>query len=376
MSTERRILFVQYTNPGNYPPLHHSSRMLADEGWAVRFLGVKTAGADLAMRPHPGIALQRLGHAPPGPLQKVHYAVFNALVGREILRWRPHWVYASDFWSCPAALLALRLGCRVVYHEHDEPSRRRASAFARICLRARNRLASRAQVCVLPNETRRLRFAEQHTGAHTIRVWNCPARSEVQPARAGEGVRALVLHYHGSIGAPMLPETLLNAMRMLPGDVRLRVFGYETIGSRGYSQQLRLRARNLGIEPRLELHGAVNRAKLWPELRAAVVGVSLTPLSSIDPNLEALAGASNKTFDYLAAGLSLLITDREDWTGPFGQYGAACDPHNPESIAAALRRLYEDRAATRARGERGRQRVLEEWNYEEQFQPVKALLDA
>ena len=33
----RRIMYVQYVNPGMYPPLEHSSRILADAGWEVCF---------------------------------------------------------------------------------------------------------------------------------------------------------------------------------------------------------------------------------------------------------------------------------------------------------------------------------------------------
>ena len=40
-----RILYVQYTNPAGYPPLEHSSRMLADAGWEVLFLGTGALGA-------------------------------------------------------------------------------------------------------------------------------------------------------------------------------------------------------------------------------------------------------------------------------------------------------------------------------------------
>jgi glycosyltransferase involved in cell wall biosynthesis len=375
MTGERRILYVQYTNPANYPPLQHSSRILADDGWQVRFVGARTRGANLALQPHTRLTLRLLRHAPPGPLQKLHYATFLALIAREITQWRPQWLYASDLWSCPAGLLAARLGCRVIYHEHDEPAGVGASMFARVCLRARSRLALRAALCVLPNERRRERFAEQHAGANTVTVWNCPELAEVQEQRSVDRGPGFVVHYHGTIGEPLVPESLLSALRLLPGDVRLRLFGYETLGSHGYGKHLRLRARNLGVEPRFELHSAVNRAALWPEMRNAMVGISMVPLNSPDTNLQTLAGASNKTFDYLASGLALLISDRPDWTSMFGELGAACNPGNAQSVAAALRRLYDDRAGTRARGERGRRQVLHEWNYQRQFQPVKALLD-
>ena len=31
----RSVLYLQYTSPANYPPLEHSSRILADAGWQV-----------------------------------------------------------------------------------------------------------------------------------------------------------------------------------------------------------------------------------------------------------------------------------------------------------------------------------------------------
>ena len=41
-----RILYVQYTNPAGYPPLEHSSRILADAGWSALFLGTGALGAN------------------------------------------------------------------------------------------------------------------------------------------------------------------------------------------------------------------------------------------------------------------------------------------------------------------------------------------
>ncbi|MEX2284606.1 MAG: glycosyltransferase [Gemmatimonadota bacterium] len=376
MSTNHRILYIQYTNPANYPPLEHSSRILADAGWDVRLLGTRSGRDDLAVPDHPRIKVRGGQGVAPGAMQKLNYLSYAASVLSEVARWRPSWVYASDLWSCPIAVAALRFGCRAIYHEHDEPPHT-GSMFLRSCLRSRRTLARRAAVCVLPNEQPRVRFAMEHPEAHTVRVWNCPSLAEVQPPRTEGGDRkTFKLYYHGSLGAPLVPPALLGAVRLLPGDVRLRLIGYETIGSQGYVDALRLQARNFGIEARIEWKGKVNRNQLWPQMRDAAVGISLVPRSSSEPNLEALAGASNKTFDYLAAGLALLITDRPDWTEMFGDYGFACDPENPDSIAGALMELYTDRAVTRSLGESGRQRIREEWNYERQFEHVLELLNA
>jgi glycosyltransferase involved in cell wall biosynthesis len=51
-------------------------------------------------------------------------------------------------------------------------------------------------------------------------------------------------------------------------------------------------------------------------------------------------------------------------------YGLACDPDDPRSIAAALHWFLEHPVEMRKMGERGRQKIRTEWNYETQFSPV------
>ena len=56
-------------------------------------------------------------------------------------------------------------------------------------------------------------------------------------------------------------------------------------------------------------------------------------------------------------------------------YALACDPTDPKSIAAALQWFLEHPVQMRNMGEKGRRRILEEWNYERQFLPVLQLLN-
>jgi len=65
--SERRILYVQFTNPAAYPPLEHSARLFADAGWDVMFLGTGALGADrLEFRPHRRIQVKRMRFVPGG----------------------------------------------------------------------------------------------------------------------------------------------------------------------------------------------------------------------------------------------------------------------------------------------------------------------
>src|SRR5947209_1785098 len=141
--TANRILYLQYTNPAGYPPLEHGSRMLADAGWQVLFLGTRAWGAgNVHFPPHPNIRVKCLSFCRAGLRQKLHYLRFGLWVVSWALRWRPHWIYASDLLSCPVGLLLSYLpGSRLIYHEHDSPQADARSQVHDWCLACRGRLA-------------------------------------------------------------------------------------------------------------------------------------------------------------------------------------------------------------------------------------------
>lgn len=372
---QRRILYVQYTNPAGYPPLEHSSRLLADKGWQVMFLGTLAAEEDVFCFPkNENIIVRNLAFCPFGLRQKLHYLWFSLWVMGWTLRWRPQWIYASDLLACPIALLLNFLpGAQLIYHEHDSPDGSSPSLFLRLCLRARQKLAQRAEICVLPNQQRADRFSrEVANGKRVFLIWNCPRREEVSPLRFPRAKDRMIVYYHGVLGPSYVSPSVLKAIAMLPSEVRLRVIGYETIGSQGYLNYLKEEARRLGIGNRMELLGPMPRYQALMQCSECDVGLGLIPIRSGDVNNIHKIGASNRPFDYLACGLALLVSDLPDWRATYVEpgYGLACDPDNPESIAASLRWFLDHRDETHKMGELGRQRILAEWNYEQQFQPV------
>jgi glycosyltransferase involved in cell wall biosynthesis len=380
----RRILYIQYTNPAVYPPLEHSSRILADAGWDVMFLGAGSDGeSDRFQFPaHSRICVRRMAVCKAGIRQKLHFGLFCLWVLSCVIRWRPKCVYASDLFSSPVSLaLSAWPGLRVIYHEHDSPeeSLSGTSVFMRFVLWCRLQLAGRSDANVLPNGRRAEQFRKAtRTGRPVLTAWNCPEKREViaGPRAAHDG--KVVLFYHGSINPARLPLAVVRAMATMPDRFLLRVAGYGTEGHRGHVQTLREEAERLKIGASIECIGALpTRAELLAECGRADVGLSLMPKAGSDPNLNAMTGASNKPFDYLACGLALLVSDLPDWREMFVNpgHGLACDPEDPASIARALRQLAENPEHMRAMGERGRQRIIAEWNYETQFSPVLSSLE-
>jgi glycosyltransferase involved in cell wall biosynthesis len=380
------VLYLQYTNPAAYPPLQHSSRLLADEGWEVLFLGSDSEGSRcLRFPPHERITVRRLSSAPPGWRQKLHYVFFALWALAWVARWRPQWVYASDPMACPAALLLSCVpGVSVVYHEHDSPppegQATNESAFFRLVRRARSKLSRRAAVCVLPNEQRVQHFVEE-TGTPPRRVqcvWNCPARSEAEHENERRTDDKIHVFYHGSLNKARLPFTVLEALAQLPDHVHLRVAGYETAGSKGYCDELKKRARRLGIAHRVDILGAVpRRHALLEHTRRCHIGLSFMPMEASGINMQHMAGASNKPFDYLACGLPLVVSDLPDWRAMYVEpgYGRACDPTDPRDIATTIQAFLDDPQMAQDMGRAGRERIAQDWNYESGFEDVMSQME-
>jgi glycosyltransferase involved in cell wall biosynthesis len=372
-----RILYIQYNNPGAYPPLLHSSQILAREGWQVLFLGIGMNS--MTIPEHPNVQVKLRGFCPPGWKQKLHYLWFSAWCFFWACRWRPDWIYASDLGSpFPAMFARVALGCQLVFHEHDTPAPYNPahdSAFLRLFYWARRKCACLADLCILPNENRAKLFRSQTGAARVAVVWNCPSVEEVTaPKKTPDPVLRLL--YHGSIVPERLPLTVVQALKQVSRPVLLTIVGYETIGAPGYVAQIRQTAKELGIPDRLEIIGALPREDLMPVCATCDVGLALLPIHHPDVNLENMTGASNKPFDYLACGLAVLVSRLPAWQNLYVStgYGFACNPTDPLDIAAAIEYCCDHRKEIQAMGERGRQRILSEWNYEAQFQNIVKLL--
>jgi glycosyltransferase involved in cell wall biosynthesis len=373
---DRRVLYIQYTDPAAYPPLEHSAHILAAAGWEVRFVAIESYGArGMKLRPHERISVVKIGGRSGGPGGLLKYATFAARTAHLARRFRPTWIYASDALSAPAVLLARTLtGARLVYHEHDVPARARTATHG-MMMRARDRLISAADVLVAPSEGRRASLGSEASRARV--VWNCPMTDEV--AHATPGARdTITLVYAGSISPDRLPASFVRALSLLPQHVRLRVIGYQTVGAPGYVEDLVVAAREAGVMDRVEIRAPVDRAVLMKtEIDACDIGIATINTASRDESLRTMAGASNKAFDYMARGLPFLVNAETSWRDMFVTpgYAVACEPSDPASIAAAVTRLL-DPARRAEMGERARTRILGEWNYEHQFAPVLAAMNA
>jgi glycosyltransferase involved in cell wall biosynthesis len=370
-SRTKRVLFLQVVEPGMYPPIIAAAHLMADAGCQVTVLASPSADSQLRMPEHPGITVHRIAQRPNYVVRKHDYLRYMAAAAGLALRWRPDIVYASDWLGTVPGLLAARLaGARLVYHEHDSPS---AGALRSWLARFRAKVARNADLVIFP-DAERAEIVRREIGfpAERLRiVWNLPRRAE-QPTLAPKADMPLLLWYHGSITPDRLPPSAIEAVASLGGCVRLQIAGYEAPLARGYiSHMLDLASREKAA-PFVSYVGQIARQDLLARATAAHIGLAFMPPCSNDINMQHMTGASNKSFDYMAAGLALLVSDLPDWRHMFVTpgYALACDPTSTPSIASALRWFIDHPDALRQMAVDARAKIAAEWNYDSAFAPV------
>jgi len=368
-----RVLFLQATEAGGYPPIIHASSLMALAGWNVVILNAPIAGHDLAYPPCPGVNVRTVASRPSHVMGRLDYVQYVLAAARLAVTFRPDVIYASDPLGAGPGLLAARLARAVlVYHEHDTPG---PGTLRSPIARFRRSAARKARLVVFPNEAR-ARIAQTELGFRDDQlqiVWNVPRRIEL-PHLPGSQESAITVYYHGSITPERIPESVVAAVAQTGRRARLRIMGYEAPGAPGYVARL-LELGNRSGENVVEYLGQVpTRSSLFAESARADVGLALMPQRTSDLNLMHMMGASNKVFDYMASGLAVLVTDLPEWIGGFVNpgYGRSCDPADPTSIASQLNWFASNPAERRNMGVRGRAKIESDWNYERAFAPILA----
>lgn len=378
-ATPRRIFFVQATDATSYPPVMNAASVLHDAGHAVRLLSAPIASRPLGFPDGWSVRVDETRPRDSDIMGAMDYARYLVKAVWIAMTWRPQWIYASDPISCfPALVAAWVCGAQIIYHEHDSPDSE--PALNRLFRWARRRVFGTARLVVFPSESRAkaVLAGSRVQPREWLTVWNVPRRSEIPPTREPPSA-ALRLYYHGSINPDRLPAAVVEALAAFEGRITLDIAGYETASGKGHVQSLQALAERLGIGGCVHYVGQVSGHDAL--LRAAArcdVGLALMPMQSDDVNMRHMAGASNKPFDYLAAGLDLVVSDLEEWRALFVEKGlaVAVDPSQSPSLVDAFGRL-EARAGERAaRAERARAMIRDGWHYEVLFAPVRRVIEA
>jgi glycosyltransferase involved in cell wall biosynthesis len=374
----RKILFLQCTNAGNYPPIINAAKIFASNGWRVTILSSPSIETlDLGVGKHAGLIHLITRVRPTSQVQPLEYLNYILASIRLALRLRPNVIYASDPLGALPALSASKVsGAQIVYHEHDSPA---PGSLRPFIAHMRARVARVSRVIIFPNEARS-RIAKEElcfSDEELHIVWNLPRLGEL-PIVKSKPESPLIVYYHGHITPDRLPESVVGALHRFQGRIRLVIVGYEAPSAPGYIERI-VSIGKLHNGPDLVRYaGQFARENLLDQATCAHVGLALMPFFSTNVNMCHITGASNKAFDYMAAGLALLVSDLPEWHEIFVKPGfaIACACHSEESLAAALGWFLDNVNERRSMAARNRAKIEKDWNYDTGFGGVLASLEA
>jgi glycosyltransferase involved in cell wall biosynthesis len=249
-------------------------------------------------------------------------------------------VHANDLDTLPAGWLAARAArARLVYDAHelysefetDPPRLARRAALA-----LERALARRADAVITVSPA--LASELEHRlglGARPIVVLNAPEAAQAEVRELSESGRLRAV-YHGAFGAGRPLEDLLDALAAAP-DVQLSIRVV-----RMPPEVIRVAAAARGVADRLAAEPPLPPGDLVEGLRSCEVGIVFDrPLTR-----NADVSLPNKLFEYLAAGLAVVVprlTAMAELVEEAG-VGVVYDAGSSSALAAALSELAGDRS--------------------------------
>jgi glycosyltransferase involved in cell wall biosynthesis len=195
----------------------------------------------------------------------------------------------------------------------------------------------------------------------TVVVQNFPLLDEVFPASRPYLERPPLVLYIGAITASRGVLELIDAMALLPETLQARL----ALGGELEPSELEQQARQKPGWKHTDYAGWQNRCGLLDLLSRARIGVV-----PILPTPNHMDSQPIKLFEYMIAGLPVVASNlpRQGEIMRETQCGLLVEPGQPKALAEAIQWLLEHPEEAQAMGKRGRQAVLQTYNWDSQAQ--------
>ncbi len=280
----------------------------------------------------------------------------------EIGSLRPDAIICHDLemlWASVRAGRALRIP--VLYHAHEdwpamvsERSRLEGLLFGLL----ERRLVRSVDHIYVAGEERARRY--RRWGKAVTVIYGAKSLSEMPPvseadrlairAAAGYAPTDAVVGIAGSLGRDEAVPAVLDALALLPGNVKLYIIG----GGERKVAETKALVEARGISSRVSFTGRLPTPEYLRQTAAIDLGLALYfPTTTNQTTVVPL-----KLFDYMGLGIPILGSDFEELRQIITKTcacGATTDPQNPEAIRRAVEALLRDPEGRRAMGMRARE---------------------
>lgn len=366
-----KICIIQYNSSRFLTRVDRSARTLAEAGYEVVLIAIKDDETD-AFEDRDDYVVKRVTLASrrlPARfgLRVLRFieAIFKTFVAA--YRERADIYDARDAEPLFVAHLAARLRHAKLVYDSDELNLDRNKPFCRkrwwrfLMRRFEGFYARRADAVITTDHGRADVLVERYGIPRPDVVLNVPdVSAELEPdldfRKGALGDHRYLLIYQGVlIENRGIPE-MMRAMPLLP-ECRLALVGY---GHKGAAYKAI--ARDEGLTDSVVFFDAVPFERLMRYTASADIG--MIPL--IPAVLSYVYAAPNKLFEYMMAGLPVVVSDLPDMAKVVTEERVGtliADPTSPESIADAVRRLIEGNESLTDVGARARRAALARYNW-------------
>jgi glycosyltransferase involved in cell wall biosynthesis len=318
-----------------------------------------------------GFLIQDLGRASGGRAGRWLLGSWRAW--RHLRRMRPELVHFHDPELLPVGFLLRLQGCRVIYDVHENVPqqilekywlpgilRRPIACLASLLEYLGGRFFS-AIVTATP------KIAERFPPHKTVIVQNFPTLSELElPQTLPYAQRPPHFAYVGNITVIRGTREMIQAVGKLPSERGTHLW----LAGKFAPQNLQKEVSALPGWERVNYMGWTDRKQT-----AELFAKSCAGLVLFHPVPNHIDAQPNKLFEYMAAGLPVIVSDFPLWRKIVGDGGCGLlvDPMDTRAIADAMQWMLDHPAEAEAMGRRGREAVVAKFNWNKEQEKLLAL---
>lgn len=313
--------------------MHRICHTLTNAGFDVSLVGRKKGNSlPLPERPYRQWRLTPLWNK-----GKLFYISYNIQLCWWLLRQKPGIINAVDLDTLLACYIASRWHSVPLYYDAHEyftetPEVVRRPGIKRIwAMLAASLLPRVAKAYTVGPQLAALLSRKYSIPFGVVR--NLPFRLSIAQQVRQQPAGPLPILYQGMLNEGRGLETAIRAMCDLPACVLWLV------GDGDITKELKMLARQIGVEDRVIFWGFVPPAELLPFCQKAWLGLNLLE----NTGLSYYYSLANKTFDYLQAGLPAINMNFPEYRQLFQQYQAAVllDELTPQALSVCIQQLID-----------------------------------
>ena len=284
-----------------------------------------------------------------------------------ILEEKPDLIHANDFNALlPAYAAARKLKCKIVYDSHEVWGENQwIKAAAKPFINRMDKfLARRVDQMVCVSHAAAEYFSQTYGIEKPMVVTNCAIKKEIVSADTVKKNAGFEVLNHGQFYAGRGYDVMADACSMLKDypEIVLAVRGFGKM-----EEQLRETVAELENKEQFRFYPPVTVQELIPTAARSCVGVAITESICLNFKLS----VSNKLFEYVAAGLPVIMSDIPEhrYLNDKYDFGIVLQENTPEAFAKTVIQLYTDRNLYE-RLSQNAVKLSEEVNWENEFQKL------